>query len=88
MRIEHIRKNFTKVSTKNAMFIVSYQTPVVIHTWQHLQHKGIDYPSGLYVTDQFHSVTTSAHINQYLGHPYQEEQRMPQEFINRLFEEV
>ena len=59
MKIKSLGSNKTEIELKDLRLLVSYSTPVAL----------IRYPGGAIKTNQFHSVTTSRHINQWLaGH--------------------
>jgi len=57
IRIEKINANATVVHTSGASVLVSYSTPVAAYVLGR----------GYIRTDQFHSVTTSRHINKWLA---------------------
>ena len=56
MKIKSLGSNKTELELKDLRLLVSYSTPVAL----------IRYPGGTLKTSQFHSVTTSRHINQWL----------------------
>ena len=56
MKVKSLGSNKTEIELKDLRLLVSYSTPVAL----------IRYPGGAIKTSQFHSVTTSKHINQWL----------------------
>lgn len=75
MKIKSIGLNKTLVSFKDCEILVSYETPVA----------GFTDKLGYFKTSEFHSMTTSKHINQYLP------ERVslliiPQDRLNRLLD--
>jgi len=77
MKIEKINTNVTKVYLKGWTVLFSYNTPVAaveVSTWK------------FYRTSEFHSVTTSKHINQWLESRIAEEK--PQSFFDQLVEGI
>ena len=56
MKVKSLGSNKTEIELKDLRLLVSYSTPVAL----------IRYPGGALKTNQFHSVTTSKHINQWL----------------------
>ena len=56
MKIKSLGSNKTEIELKDLRLLVSYSTPVAL----------IRYPGGALKTNQFHSVTTNKHINQWL----------------------
>ena len=56
MKLNPIKANMTELNLGNVSVLFSYKTPVA----------GWD-DKGAFRTSQFYSVTTSKHINQYLG---------------------
>ena len=56
MKIKSLGSNKTEIELKDLRLLISYSTPVAL----------IRYPGGALKTNQFHSVTTSKHINQWL----------------------
>ena len=56
MKLKPIKSNMTELTVGNTTVLFSYQTPVA----------GYD-DQGAFRTAQYYSVTTSKHINQYLG---------------------
>ena len=57
MKIKSLGSNKTEIELKDLLLLVSYSTPVAL----------IRYPGGALKTNEFHSVTTSKHINQWLN---------------------
>ena len=57
MRVKSLGKNITEIQTDRGYILVSYETPVacVLSTKTTITYK----------TDEFHSITTSRHINQW-----------------------
>lgn len=73
MKVRSIGANKTEVQTSAVCILVSYETPVAAEV------------DGVYFrTDQFWSVTTSKHINQWLDG--NEAQQRPQSFFDNLME--
>jgi len=64
MKVKSLGKNITELQriTKSGseIVLISYETPVALIRWLD------DYRRVAIITDQFHSVTTSRHINQWL----------------------
>ncbi len=58
LTIENVGKNETIVNLDAVQLFFSYNTVVACHSW-------VD--GKTYVTDEFHSVTTSRHINKYVA---------------------
>lgn len=56
MKIKSIGQNKTELELKDLKLLISYETPVCL----------IRYPGGAIKTEEFHSVTTSKHINTWL----------------------
>jgi len=72
MRIKRIgNQNATVVYTNGGSVLYSYETPVAAIL-----------NCGVFRTEKFHSVTTSKHINKYLGDRLAE--NAPQEFFDDL----
>jgi len=76
------RQNITDIEiTKEGLTIkvvrFSYQTPVAVELLEpvitnELTDNGddfVEHQTGIYVTDQYHSPTTSKHVNQFIYHP-------------------
>jgi hypothetical protein len=75
MKIKSLGKNITQVETRDYIILVSYETPVAAYDKGECKH---------YKTDEFYSVTTSRHINQWLDNANVSEK--DQEFFNRLLD--
>lgn len=73
MKIKNIGSNMTEVEASIGTILVSYETPVAV-----CMSDG----SGFYRTATKHSITTSKHINKWLGGAKAEER--PQEFFDSL----
>ena len=56
MKIKSIGANKTELHLKDLTLLISYETPVSL----------IRYPGGALKTSEFHSVTTSKHVNMWL----------------------
>ena len=63
MKVQNYGSNQTLIEDKGCQVLYSYQTPVAL-----IVRDGSDcgLPVRAYKTDQFHSVTTSKHINKFL----------------------
>lgn len=57
-KIDVIKSNMTVLYTDNFTILYSYNTPVACYEYETRKY---------YCTNQFHSMTTSKHINQWLG---------------------
>lgn len=78
MKLEKVSTNVTKVFLPEWTVLFSYNTPVA----------ALEISTGKYYrTSEFHSVTTSKHINQWLsGWRKAEAIEKPQEFFNQIVE--
>lgn len=56
MQLKNVGHNMTELKVNNVSILFSYETPVAGHDEQ-----------GAFRTDKYYSVTTSRHINKYLG---------------------
>ena len=56
MKVKSIGANKTELELKDLTMLISYQTPAAL----------IRYPGGALKTSEFHSVTTSKHVNMWL----------------------
>jgi len=74
MKLKPIKSNMTELTVGNTTVLFSYRTPVA----------GYD-DQGAFRTAQHYSVTTSRHINQYLGGK-DVGRTVSQEYINSLVE--
>ena len=77
MKFEKISANVTKIYLKDWTILYSYNTPVAaVHTptWK------------FYRTEEFHSVTTSKHINQWIESRIAEQK--PQSFFEDLVKDL
>lgn len=75
MKIEKVSTNVTKVFLPEWTVLFSYNTPVA----------AMEISTGKYYrTSEFHSVTTSKHINQWLGGRLAEDR--PQKFFDQIVE--
>lgn len=74
MQLRPIKSNMTELTVGNTTVLFSYRTPVA----------GYD-DQGAFRTAQHYSVTTSRHINQYLGGK-DVGRTVSQEYINSLVE--
>ena len=80
MKIKSIGANKTELHLKDLTLLVSYETPVSL----------IRYPGGAIKTSEFHSVTTSKHINQWLrgnGFTPDKVPTMDQEFFDEFLDD-
>lgn len=73
MKLKPIKSNMTELTVGNTAVLFSYQTPVA----------GYD-DQGAFRTDQHYSVTTTRHINYYLGVGVG--RTVSQDYINSLVE--
>jgi len=73
MQLRPIKSNMTELTVGDTTVLFSYRTPVA----------GYD-DQGAFRTDQRYSVTTTKHINQYLGKGVG--RTVSQEYINSLVE--
>tara|TARA_Y100000401_G_C8305021_1_gene216375 strand:- start:483 stop:824 length:342 start_codon:yes stop_codon:yes gene_type:complete len=55
------------LTTKVVRF--SYQTPVAVELLEPVKRGDWLHPIGIYVTEQYHSPTTTKHVNQFVYHP-------------------
>jgi hypothetical protein len=81
MRIQSIGRNITIVELKDLSILVSYSTPVCC-----IRYNG----KGALRTDEFFSVTTSKHINQWLSDHGYNPKLVPtinQEYFDNLLED-
>ena len=76
-----VQANQTEINSNGASFLISYNTPVVVDLISETEVNGTVYKPGVYKTDEFHSVTTSKHINRYT----ETSRTMPQADIDSLF---
>jgi len=76
MKLKPIKSNMTELTVGNTTVLFSYRTPVA----------GYD-DQGAFRTAQHYSVTTSRHINQYLGGK-DVGRTVSQDYINSLVEVV
>ena len=72
MRLTPIASNMTEVETSDARVLFSYSTPVAAYI----------YGEGYVRTEKWYSVTTSRHINKWLGGRSAE--ILPQSFFDEL----
>tara|TARA_Y100000814_G_C12342116_1_gene404665 strand:+ start:1464 stop:1700 length:237 start_codon:yes stop_codon:yes gene_type:complete len=72
MKLRQIKSNVTELTLDNITIMFSYETPVA----------GYD-EHGAFRTARKYSVTTSRHINQYLGDKHIG-RTVPQDYINQL----
>jgi len=87
MKIKSIGSNKTEIEIKDCIILISYETPVAairLHAFK------TDNPSAAIKTDQFWSVTTSKHINQWLidnGHVPGDVPQVNQEYFDTLLDD-
>lgn len=74
MRVVNVGPNQVEINTSKARILVSYQTPVAAYVLG----------EGWFRTEEFHSVTTSRHINQWLNG--REAEKRPQAFFDKLMD--
>tara|TARA_A100001035_G_scaffold81186_1_gene63137 strand:- start:43 stop:273 length:231 start_codon:yes stop_codon:yes gene_type:complete len=74
MQIKPIASNMTELEVNNTTILFSYSTPVAGYS-----------DEGAFRTDKFYSVTTSKHINKYLGGK-DVGKVVPQSYIDALVE--
>ena len=74
MQIKPIASNMTELEVNNTTILFSYSTPVAGYS-----------DEGAFRTDKFYSVTTSKHINKYLGGKHIGKV-VPQSYIDALVE--
>lgn len=72
MQIKPIASNMTELEVNNTTILFSYSTPVAGYS-----------DEGAFRTDKYYSVTTSKHINKYLGGK-DVGRRVPQSYIEGL----
>jgi len=77
MRLSPIKANCTEVSTDNMNILFSYKTPVAV-----MIDEGLGFV--FYRTSKHWSVTTSRHINQWLGVYGKVASEKPQEWFDSL----
>tara|TARA_A100001391_G_C4925876_1_gene240406 strand:+ start:238 stop:468 length:231 start_codon:yes stop_codon:yes gene_type:complete len=75
MQIKPIASNMTELEVNNTTILFSYSTPVAGYS-----------DEGAFRTDKFYSVTTSKHINKYLGGKHIGKV-VPQSYIDALVED-
>ena len=74
MQIKPIASNMTELEVNNTTILFSYSTPVAGYS-----------DEGAFRTDKWYSVTTSKHINKYLGGKHIGKV-VPQSYIDALVE--
>jgi hypothetical protein len=74
MQIKPIASNMTELEVNNTTILFSYSTPVAGYS-----------DEGAFRTDKYYSVTTSKHINKYLGGKHIGKV-VPQSYIDALVE--
>ena len=74
MQIKPIASNMTELEVNNTTILFSYSTPVAGYS-----------DEGAFRTDKYYSVTTSKHINKYLGGKHIGKV-VPQSYIDQLVE--
>jgi len=77
MKLEKISTNVTKVFLPGWTVLFSYNTPVAAFELETCKY---------YRTSEFHSVTTSRHINQFVKGREDRTEERPQEFFNQIVE--
>ena len=75
MQIKPIASNMTELEVNNTTILFSYSTPVAGYS-----------DEGAFRTDKYYSVTTSKHINKYLGGK-DVGKVVPQSYIDALVED-
>ena len=75
MQIKPIASNMTELEVNNTTILFSYSTPVAGYS-----------DEGAFRTDKYYSVTTSKHINKYLGGKHIGKGG-PQSYIDALVED-
>ena len=75
MQIKPIASNMTELEVNNTTILFSYSTPVAGYS-----------DEGAFRTDKWYSVTTSKHINKYLGGKHIGKV-VPQSYIDALVED-
>ena len=75
MQIKPIASNMTELEVNNTTILFSYSTPVAGYS-----------DEGAFRTDKYYSVTTSKHINKYLGGKHIGKV-VPQSYIDALVED-
>ena len=75
MQIKPIASNMTELEVNNTTILFSYSTPVAGYS-----------DEGAFRTDKWYSVTTSKHINKYLGGK-DVGKVVPQSYIDQLVED-
>ena len=78
MQLTPIASNMTEVETSEARILFSYRTPVAAYV----------YGVGYIKTDKFWSVTTSRHINKWIGGKDVTVREVTQTYLDGLVQEV
>ena len=78
MQLTPIASNMTEVETSEARILFSYRTPVAAYV----------YGVGYIKTDKFWSVTTSRHINKWIGDKDVTVREVTQTYLDGLVQEV
>lgn len=91
MKIKSIGANKTELHLKDLTLLISYETPVALIRYSSdLAHWNDSTYDKAIKTAEFHSVTTSKHINQWLrdnGFNLDNVPTMAQEFFNEFLED-
>ena len=74
MQLTPIASNMTEVETKEARILFSYKTPVAAYV----------FGRGYVKTDKFWSVTTSRHINKWIGTGSRTTDEVAQTYLDKL----
>lgn len=77
MKLEKVSTNVTKVFLPGWTVLFSYNTPVAAFELETCNY---------YRTSEFHSVTTSKHINQFVKGREDRTEERPQSFFNQIVE--
>ena len=78
MLLTPIASNMTEIETDDARILFSYRTPVAAFV----------FGEGFVRTDKYWSVTTSRHINKWIGSTDRPIKQVPQTYLDYLVQEV
>ena len=74
MQLTPFASNMTEIETDVARILFSYRTPVAAYVF------GVGY----FKTDKYWSVTTSRHINKWIGSTNRPIKQVPQTYLDKL----
>ena len=78
MQLTPIASNMTEIETDDARILFSYRTPVAAFV----------FGEGFVRTDKYWSVTTSRHINKWIGSTDRPVKQVPQTYLDNLVQGV